>query len=314
MSGHITAQNGAGGGCRCNEQMRSVDELGNELYTLPPTRFTAARDAAVAQARADGDPGGARELAALKRPTQGAFLVNLLALRRPEVVTDLIDLGERIRAAQGTVSAADLRELTTQRRTALRTARALCRTLAGEVEAGTPTEAQLDEASATLEAAMADPAAAEQVRTGRVVKALHYAGFGGAFGTTVSATAARRTVSGPPRPQPGAVRPAAPDESAAPVGEPATKEERAAQAEFERRRREQERAAWERLARAEAGLAAAQAQERAANEEMDRIADEITRLRGALETASQRARTARTARQTAERELTTARRAVAPDA
>jgi hypothetical protein len=294
--------------------MRSVQEIGDELYSLPPTRFTAARDAAVAQARVDGDPAGARELAALKRPTLGAFLVNVLALRQPDVVTELIDLGEQIRAAQGSVSAADLRELTTQRRAALRSARAACRALAIEMAADQPSEAQLDEASATLEAAMADPAAAEQVRAGRVVKALHYAGFGGGFGTTTSTAAARRPAGGPARTQPEAVRPAAPQEPAVRSREPATREEQAAQEELERQRREQERAAWERLARAEAGLAAAQAQERAANEEMDRIADEITRLRGALEAASQRARTVRTARQTAERELSAARRAVAADA
>jgi hypothetical protein len=283
--------------------MRSIDDLADELYRLPPTSFTAARDSAVAQSRADGDPAMARQLAALKRPTQGAYLVNLLALSRPDVVTELIELGGRIRDAQGVVSAADLRDLTNQRRSALAAALALCRTLA----AGAPSEAQLAEASETLAAAMADPAAAAQVQAGRVVKALHYAGFGGGFGAISSAGVTRRTVGGPAGQRAEAGRTEQPAVRAA---EPSVETDQAAEAE--RQRREAERAAWERLARAEAGLAAAQAQERAANEEMDRIADEISRLRGTLDTAAQRARTARTTRQAAERELAAARRSVDP--
>lgn len=265
--------------------------------------FTATRDAAAAQARADGDPATARRIAALKRPTQGAFLVNVLALRRPDVVAELIELGEQINTAQGTVTAAGLRDLTARRRTAIGAALATCRSLAAEAGAGVPTAAQLAEAEATLAAAMADPAAADQVRAGRLVKALTYAGFGAGVGmtATVKAAGARRMASGPATPRPEAVRP---------PEEPVDTEPTAA--EIERQRREEERAAWERLARAEAGFAAAQAQERATNEEMDRIADEITRLRSALDATSQQARTARTARQAAERELAAARRAVGP--
>jgi hypothetical protein len=294
--------------------MGSVDDIGNELYGLPPSSFTSARDAAVAQARADGDQAAARQLAALKRPTQGAFLVNLLALRRPDIITELIELGEQIREAQGVVSAAQLRDLTNLRRSALAAALAQCRKLAESAGAGVPSDAQLAEASETLSAAMADPAAAEQVRAGRVVKALHYAGFGGGFGTTTSAAAARRTAGSPAR-QPEAIRtgePAGrPADEAVRSAQPSVDEERAA-AESERLRREEERAAWERLARAEAGLAVAEAQERSANQEMDRIADEISRLRGALDAASRQARAARAARQAAERELAAARRAVNP--
>lgn len=294
--------------------MRSVDEIGDELYTLPPTNFTAARDAAAAQIRADGDPATARQVAAFKRPTHSAFLVNLLALRRPDVVAGLIDLGERIQAAQGIVSAAELRELTNQRRRALDDALAVCRTLAAATEAGPPSPAQLTEASQTLAAAMADPAAAAQVRAGRVVKALHYAGFGGGFGAVASGAEIRRTAGGSGRTsaQPvQSVKPAAPSAPSPDLTDQVEHQQREQQ-QREQQQREQERMAWERLAKAEAALAAAQAQERAANEEMDRIADEIARLRGALETAAHRAKQARTARQAAERELAAARRSVDP--
>ena len=64
--------------------MASVREIGDRLYTLPPAAFTAARDAAVGEARQAGDRATATELAGLRRPTQAAWLVNLLALSRPE--------------------------------------------------------------------------------------------------------------------------------------------------------------------------------------------------------------------------------------
>lgn len=269
--------------------MRSVDDIAGDLYALPPAEFVAARDAAVASAREAGDRDSARRLAALKRPTQGAHLVNLLALRRPEVVAELIELGERIRAAQGTVAAAELRDLSTQRRTAIAAALRLCRSLAAEAGSGEPTAQQLGEAEATLAAAMADEDAAATVRSGRVVKALSYAGFGAGFGATAPVRA----------PAGRAVRPQ-------PVGDAAA--ESTVDRDATRARRQAQRAAWERLARAEAGVATAQEQERAAHDEMDRIADELTRLRGALDAASKRARVARTARQAAERELALARR------
>ncbi len=291
--------------------MRSVDEIGNELYALPPAAFTSARDTAVAQARQRGDQEGARTLAALKRPTQGAHLVNLLALRQPDVIDELIALGEAIRSAQGTVSAADLRDLTTRRRAAVGTALAACRSLATE-ESGEPTAAQLAEAESTLGAAMADPDAAELVRSGRVVKALSYAGFGAGFGTT----APLRAPTGGQ-----AVREPKPVRSGAQAGRPGTKAVRAEpeapagpepeSADVARQRRVAEQAAWERLAQAEADLNAAQAEERTANEDMDRIADEITQLRADLDAAGRRVRTARGARQAAERAASLARREVA---
>jgi predicted component of type VI protein secretion system len=76
------------------------------------------------------------------------------------------------------------------------------------------------------------------------------------------------------------------------------------------RAREAERAAWQRIARAEADVAHTRAQESAANDELDRIASEITRLRAALDAATQRARSAKGARQAAERALNLARRDV----
>lgn len=285
-----------------NLPIRSVDEIADKLYCLPPGAFTAARDEAVAHARQAGDLPAAKRLAALKRPTQGAHLVNLLALRRPSTVGELIELGATIRTAQGNVAAAELRELSARRRRTLDDALRACRDLAAEGGSGEPTAAQLGEAEATLAAAMADDGAAELVRAGRVVKALAYAGFGGEFGAT-----AVKSQKPPVRTEPETVP--TPQQHPAQAPQPATATDRREAA----RAREAERAAWQRVARAEADVAHARAQESAANDELDRIADEISRLRAALDAATQRARAAKGARQAAERALTLARRDVSTE-
>src|SRR5262252_3034418 len=172
--------------------MSTASDVADTLYALPPKTFTAARDEQVATARNAGDRGLAAELGALKRPTVGAWLVNLVALRRPDTVESLVGLGQAIRDAQGVVSAAELRELSTRRRSELDAALALLRRLAADT-GETATPAQLSEAEGTLAAAMADPEAAEQVRAGRLLKPLTYSGFGGGtFGGSAPATATAR--------------------------------------------------------------------------------------------------------------------------
>ena len=277
-------------------RMRSVQDLGDELYALAPAAFTSARDAFVGQARERGDRAAATELAGMKRPTQGAWLVNLLALRRPAAVGELIELGEEIRAAQGSVPPTQLRDLSARRRRALDAALADCTSLATDAGETTPTRAQLGEVETTLVAAMADETAAEVVRAGRVIKALRYSGFGDGFGATApaksgGAPAAARAVAAGGRTASGApTRPAAdPD---------------AVQREVAQRRA----AAQQRLDEAEQKLATAEGAERDANAEVDRVTGEIARLREMLEAAQLDARAARQARLAAERDYESAQR------
>ena len=166
-----------------------VHETGDELYALPPSQFTAARAQWVARAREAGDRRAATELAALRRPTTAAWLVNLLSLRRRALVDDLIALGQQMREAQGRVPPAQLRDLSAERRRLLDALRSHIRALAGE-HGVTPTASQLTEAEATLAAAMADDDAARLVRSARLVKPLSYSGFG-VLGAEVGAPVAR---------------------------------------------------------------------------------------------------------------------------
>jgi hypothetical protein len=146
-----------------------------DVYALPPEEFTAARTAAAKAAKAAGDAAAAKQIAAQRRPSASAWLVNRLVRQSPELLEQLLALGPALAAAQSAGSADDLRELGRQRRELVA---AVTDQAVGD--AGRPvTAAVRSEVEQTLEAALADPLSAEAVRSGRLVRALSFAGFGG---------------------------------------------------------------------------------------------------------------------------------------
>ena len=154
-----------------------LDRLAERLYTLPPAEFVPARDEAVATARAAGDRATAAAIAKFRRPTVAAWLVNLLALQAAPQLAEMLALGVEMRSAQGDLRGTDLRELATRRRTLIaglvRRASDLA-VAAGASRSGLP----IAEVEATLSAAVADESTAEEVRAGRLLKSVHYDGFG----------------------------------------------------------------------------------------------------------------------------------------
>jgi hypothetical protein len=74
-----------------------VDEIADRLYALPPGEFVTARDREASEARAAGDRSQAAVIAKLRRPTIGAWMVNLLALERSEQLDELFALGAELR-------------------------------------------------------------------------------------------------------------------------------------------------------------------------------------------------------------------------
>ncbi|MGH3683412.1 MAG: hypothetical protein ACRDT2_24560, partial [Natronosporangium sp.] len=154
-------------------------EGADRLYATPPRRFVAERDAAVAAAREAGDATTAAAMAKLRRPTVGAWLVNLLALRRPELVADLAELASALQSAQRELDGEQLRELGNHRRATVSALVATARELAEQAD---PTVAggklPLAEVETTLNAALADRDVAEAVRLGRLTRAVSYEGFG----------------------------------------------------------------------------------------------------------------------------------------
>jgi hypothetical protein len=154
-----------------------VDEVERRLYSLPPEEFVAARDEA---AHATKDQRRAAEIVKMRRPTVAAWMVNLLAIKRPELLADLAELAGALRTAQRELQGSELRALSQQRRAAVSALVAEARRLAIEAKPalGRGGNLPLADVEHTLQAALAEPEAADLVRSGRLLKAIEYAGFG----------------------------------------------------------------------------------------------------------------------------------------
>src|SRR5213594_1945110 len=101
---------------RAREVERTLDEIADHLYTLLPESFAGARDDEIRKAKEEGRQPLARELAKLRRPTQSAWVVNLLSRNERSSIEELIGLGDDLSRAQTDASIADLQRLTTRRR------------------------------------------------------------------------------------------------------------------------------------------------------------------------------------------------------
>ncbi|WP_433389885.1 hypothetical protein [Micromonospora sp. KLBMP9576] len=283
-------------------------ELLHRLYTTAPDRFVAIRDEAVAEARRTGDPKTAREIARLRRPTVAAWLVNLLAIRRPELVADLTQLAEALRTAQRELRGPRLRELSAQRRAVLGALVAEVRELAAGAE-GAPSAGKLPlaEVESTLNAALADPDVAAQVRSGRLLRAATYAGFGEVPRPQLRLVTGEDEPRTAPRPGPAGGRPGGTDRAAL----RAEQAQRAARAERARRRRALEKELAKARTdqdRAEAELADATAAERDGAAALDAIETELAELERRRAVAEQDLSRAKLARRGVERTVTAARR------
>jgi hypothetical protein len=158
-------------------QAITIAEVADELYSLSPAEFTAARDERAREVRAAGQRDLSAQIKKLARPTASAWLVNQLARRAPDELTRLFDVGQALHEAQRTLAGDRLRELSAQRRQVVADLLPVAAGLAED--AGQPASAAvLGEVRATLEAALADPQAGEAVRSGHLTKALAYAGLG----------------------------------------------------------------------------------------------------------------------------------------
>lgn len=181
-----------------SQKTRDLDEIADELYTLKPDGFAAARDEQVKKARADGDKALAIELGKLRKPTQSAWLVNMLWRDQRDVMETLFDLSQELGDAQSGASGDLLRELTAQRRALESALVQRARGIAQKEGVNVTPEMERD-VQETLAAALAQPELADEVRTGRLVKPLEYAGFG-TFPTTATATPKRAAAAKEPTP------------------------------------------------------------------------------------------------------------------
>lgn len=147
----------------------------DELYGADPDGFMDRRTELVKLARAGGDAPAAKRIGALRKPTRSAYAINMLARTDATAIGRLLDLGEQWRGAEKSVDAAQIRNLTRQRR---RLIDELARAAFAAVDERNPSGAVRDEVVATLTAALSDEAVAADVERGVLVKPARWEGFG----------------------------------------------------------------------------------------------------------------------------------------
>jgi hypothetical protein len=279
-----------------------LDAVADELYAVPPDEFVGARDAAVAAARERGDRDLAKAIGRLRRPTKAAWLANLLARHRAAQLEGLLGLAAGLADAQRTLDGTALRQLSSKRHQLVA---AMARE-AGRLaqEAGDPAaESVLRELQGILDAALARPEIAEQVKSGRLTRTLSYTGFGPEADPDAVPVPATRPA--PAEPSPETTEEAAPSDT-----------EAAERARLERLRAERDRRA-EALSAAEDEEAAARAKQdtdEAARDEAVTAREDARRrvaeLTAELEAAREQERTATSAARDAETAAKASARAV----
>ncbi len=146
-----------------------------ELYGTDPQQFTDRRKALTAAARDAGDAHAARRIAALRKPTRAAWVINTLARADPDAPARLAGLAAGLRSAEQARDGPKIRELSAERGALIDALTGQALTVAGVVD---PPTGLRDEVAATLTAALADPEVAAEFATGTLTRAAQWAGFG----------------------------------------------------------------------------------------------------------------------------------------
>ena len=177
-----------------------LDDAADDLYALPPDEFTAARKAKATEARRAGDRQLAKTIGELRRPTVSAAIINQLTRGHPELIDGLLTLADEMRQAQVALAGEDLRQLSARRNEVVSALVEEGRRLAAEQQHPLTASGE-SEMTATMQAALADPDAAEAVRSGRLTSALQYSGFGMASDVVQAQPLKRRTERPAPPPR-----------------------------------------------------------------------------------------------------------------
>jgi septal ring factor EnvC (AmiA/AmiB activator) len=151
--------------------------LADELYGLAPAAFTDARNEYVKELKTAGDRETSERVKALKKPAAAAWVVNMLVRHQAEEMTQVLDLGASLRAAQADLDGDALRELAKQRRRLVAAVAGKGRTLARDLGQKV-SESVLRQVEDTLHAAMVDTDAEAAVRSGMLVDPLSPSGVG----------------------------------------------------------------------------------------------------------------------------------------
>jgi hypothetical protein len=236
----------------------------DELFGGPRDMFLATRTERAAQARASGDRDMARRIAALRKPTVAAWLVNQFVRRCPDDVDTLVGVAAALGDAHRHGSGDDVRAAGERRRELLRHLETRVRDLAGQRlsdDVGT-------QVITTFQAALIDPAALRAVCSGRLSTAIE-------LGEDMLDQWPAHEVTRPSRPAPPPHEKPAPERAPEPAPAPKPDPELAAA---------RQRAA----ARAKAATAARERAERdlaAAQQAVEQAETRLTEARAAFEAA-----------------------------
>lgn len=148
-----------------------------ELYAGPWSDFVGNRDRWAAAAKAAGDLAGSRAIKGLKKPTRGAWLVNLLVHHEADRLTELFELGESLARAHRDADPDELRRLSGLRGAVVNSLSGRASALGAERGYAAP-DAVRQEVAETIQAAMADPDLADRVLAGGLTTTVRAAGFG----------------------------------------------------------------------------------------------------------------------------------------
>jgi hypothetical protein len=234
----------------------------------------------------------AKQIGQLRRPTRTAWLVNTLAHRHPEQVTELLELGAQLSDAQRRLAGDDLRRLSARRRTLIDALARQAVDIGSELGYRAP-DGTFQEISQTLQAALGDHDVATLVQKGTLTQAMVYGGFGS---DDLAEALAASTVTAGPKTEPAA-EPIAPDQDQQPTEDPAIAAER-----------DRLRAAAE---EAQAAAEAAEGEAERATEYADELADRVESLRSELREAEAAERAARAEARSSRKRYTELRQAAA---
>lgn len=247
-----------------------------ELFGGSREEFMAVRTERAAQARSAGDRELAKRIAALRKPTVAAWLVNQLVRQYPDDVDALADVAGELGDAHRHGSGDQVRAAGERRRELLRHLENRVRELAG----AQVSDVVVTQVTTTFQAALIDPAALAAVRSGRLSTAIE-------LGEDMLDQWPAHEITRAPAPAPAKPErtptPAPVAKPAGPDPELVAARKRAKAAVAARERAEQAVAsAHEDVARAEARLAEARAAFDAAREAHDKAREAVAAAKTAL--------------------------------
>jgi hypothetical protein len=152
-----------------------VAAAADELYGADPEAFTGRRGELAAAARGAGDRAAAKAIAALRRPTRAAWVVNRLARADRSAPQKLAELAAALRAAQEARHGPRLRELSAARGSLVDALTAQALAVANVPD---PPPSLRLEVTQTLTAVIADPEVAADFAKGTLTHAVQWSGFG----------------------------------------------------------------------------------------------------------------------------------------